>query len=86
MLSMRCGVTESWNHSMVWVGRGLEAPLIPKPGCHPLNHITEVPWSPWLSPARAPHGLAGAGLGTATLARTLVVPVLLRSREGLGRG
>lgn len=76
-LYTRCGFTESWNHSMVWVGSGLQTHLNPKWGCHPLNHIPHVPWPPQLSPCQAPHDLAGAGLGTGTLAGTLVVAVLL---------
>lgn len=87
-LYMRRGITESRNHSVVRVGSGLETHLDPKPGCHPLNHIVQVPWPPWLSPTRAPHDLAGAGLGSGPLAGTLVVPVLLlellRVRQGWG--
>lgn len=76
-LYMRCGVTESWNHSMVWVESSLKTHLDPKLEFHPLNHIIQVPRPSWLSPVRAPHDLAGAGLGSGILEGTLGVPVLL---------
>lgn len=58
-----------------WFGLegGLKTHLNPKLGCHPLNHIIEVPWSLWLYPPWAPHDLPGAGLGTGTPAKTQVL-------------